>query len=102
MRESSGDDDHVESPKKAERPSGEETEGVEAAATALNSLTSELGEHRLVMQQQTTVMQQQANAADAKNSIAQKQLLLAHLPDSDPRKKALIDLLFNDVMGRGN
>ena len=81
--------------------SGKDTESVGAAASALNSLTSELGEQRLVMEKQTIVMQQQANAADTKNSIAQKQLLLANLPDSDTRKKALIDLLFNDVMGRG-
>ena len=46
-------------------------------------------------------MQQQANAADTKNNIAQKQMLLANLPDSDPRKQTLIDLLYNDIMQQG-
>ena len=101
MRGDNADDDYVESPSKAERASKEDMGGVGAAASALDSLTTELGEHRLVMQQQTSVIQQQANATDNKKSIAQKQLLLASLLDSYPRKQALIDLIFNDVMGRG-
>jgi hypothetical protein len=46
-------------------------------------------------------MQQQANAADTKNNIAQKQMLLANLPDSDLRKQSLIDLLYNDILQQG-
>jgi hypothetical protein len=46
-------------------------------------------------------MQKHANAADTKNNIAQKQILLANLPDSDPRKQSVIDLLYNDIMQQG-
>ena len=50
MRGDNADDDYVESPSKAERASNEDMGGVGAAALALDSLTTELGEHRLVMQ----------------------------------------------------
>jgi hypothetical protein len=57
-------------------------------------LTVELGQYRIVMQQQ-------ANAADTKNNIAQKQMLLANFPDPVPRKQTLIHLLYNDIMQQG-
>jgi hypothetical protein len=47
------------------------------------------------------VIQQQANAIDTKNNIAQKQMLLPDLPDSDPRKQSMMDLLYNDIMQQG-
>mmetsp|Transcript_12014 Transcript_12014/g.21633 ORF Transcript_12014/g.21633 Transcript_12014/m.21633 type:complete len:148 (+) Transcript_12014:1278-1721(+) len=75
--------------------SADPTDGeLASAASAPSCLTVELGHHRIVMQQQ-------ANAADTKNNIAQKQMLLANLPDSDPRKQTLIDLLYNDIMQQG-
>lgn len=45
MRGNNADGDCVESSQKTERASGADNEGVEVAATALNSLISEFGEH---------------------------------------------------------
>jgi hypothetical protein len=65
-----------------------------SAASALTDLTVELGQHRIMMQQH-------ANATDTRNNIAQKQMLPPNLPDSNPRKQSLIDLLNNDIMQQG-
>jgi hypothetical protein len=47
-------------------------------------------------------MQQHANAAATNNNIAEKQMLLANLSDSDPRKQSMIDLLYNDICNKGS
>jgi hypothetical protein len=64
-------------------------------ASALIGLTVELGQHRIVMQQH-------ANAAHTKNNIAQIQMLLANLPDSDPVSSPLYICFIMTLCNKGS